>query len=687
MSLKGIRKSDGTAEYIYADDTLSEENAPGEAKAAGDRIAGVEGRVTTLETAAPEIISNATKDWLDDNVTPTGSAVAIDSSLTQSGLAADAKAAGDAVNDLKSELNAVYDVALGENEISSTLNYAVFTSQKITYWDTGAYSIAYIPCEAGKAYHITKDIDTTKFDIAYATTPLALNTPVYGFVSLQGTAREFVYIPGTGATFLLVQTQGNISHVVISEYVGKYDDDIADINADIDTLNTIASETTNSKYVETNETNIEPNLTFTTGYMAKNGSVQTSGITTLEYSNKIEVAPTNIIRSSGDGFRFVCAFNGNTAVEAKGSESTNEYLVPDGIDHVVLTRYKTNSGVAINQIETELRYYNILNQIPMGYLSKVGSMANGDVISLLYHNVKNKNRYVFNANITTLGSIKFQKGTSDYITVSQSGIAIHNDQGTINVAFPEGFSITHDITLVVENDESIYLSKLTVESVGNVFNADVTTAPIRFLMDTGTPSVESVGSVLTNCRFSWVSENVNAPIWIFGDSYVSWYDVRWVYYAVQDDNLKSTLLSGYAGEGSGDAMSGLENLLKITTPKIVVWCLGMNNGDTDSAVNSAWLNNYNKLIELSEQYGFEIVLYTTPTTPTINNNFKNAIIRDSGYRYIEADLAVRIDAEGHWVGYGTDHPALSTDNVHPTEIGAKILYYRFLADLPELMSK
>lgn len=107
MSLKGIRKSDGTAEYIYADDTLSEENAPGEAKAAGDRIAGVEGRVTTLETAAPESISNATKDWLDDNVTPTGSAVAIDSSLTQSGLAADAKATGDAVNDLKSDLYAL----------------------------------------------------------------------------------------------------------------------------------------------------------------------------------------------------------------------------------------------------------------------------------------------------------------------------------------------------------------------------------------------------------------------------------------------------------------------------------------------------------------------------------------------------------------------------------------------------
>lgn len=137
MSLKGIRKSDGTAEYIYADDTLSEENAPGEAKAAGDRIAGVEGRVTTLETAAPEIISNATKDWLDDNVTPTGSAVAIDSSLTQSGLAADAKAAGDAVNDLKSELNFVNSELLSING-----SYYLDLEKKQRYVSNGQEAVA-----------------------------------------------------------------------------------------------------------------------------------------------------------------------------------------------------------------------------------------------------------------------------------------------------------------------------------------------------------------------------------------------------------------------------------------------------------------------------------------------------------------------------------------------------------------
>lgn len=156
MSLKGIRKSDGTAEYIYADDTLSEENAPGEAKAAGDRIAGVEGRVTTLETAAPEIISNATKAWLDDNVTPTGSAVAIDSSLTQSGLAADAKAAGDAVNDLKSDLNSAIDCDLTDLISRTTFKKGSLNSSGAEIASGAAIRSDYI--DVSKAHYIIADI-------------------------------------------------------------------------------------------------------------------------------------------------------------------------------------------------------------------------------------------------------------------------------------------------------------------------------------------------------------------------------------------------------------------------------------------------------------------------------------------------------------------------------------------------
>ena len=167
----------------------------------------------------------------------------------------------------------------------------------------------------------------------------------------------------------------------------------------------------------------------------------------------------------------------------------------------------------------------------------------------------------------------------------------------------------------------------------------------------------------------------------------------WTWYLIQDGFIDSCLLNGYAGEGSEAAYASLVNMLNLTVPRMVVWCLGMNNPDDTStwagAINPAWKQVYDKVVDLSKKYGFELVLYTTPTTPTMNNDYKNAIIRDpsNGHRYVDADHAVRIDSEGHWVGYGTENPALATDNVHPTSLGAMIIYQKFLADLPELTTK
>ena len=107
----------------------------------------------------------------------------------------------------------------------------------------------------------------------------------------------------------------------------------------------------------------------------------------------------------------------------------------------------------------------------------------------------------------------------------------------------------------------------------------------------------------------------------------------------------------------------------------------MNNPDTSTGVNDSWKEYFDKVVSLSKKYGFELILYTTPTTPTMNNRFKNEIVRNSGYRFIEADKSLRIDDNGNWIDGTPD------DNVHPTPNGAKLLYHRFLADLPELTSK
>ena len=255
----------------------------------------------------------------------------------------------------------------------------------------------------------------------------------------------------------------------------------------------------------------------------------------------------------------------------------------------------------------------------------------------------------------------------------QDNNSIHQTSVTVT----HGITIGNNITLMVQNETSYTASLIRIASDGVVF--DYTTA-VRFIMDNGTPTIISSGSVLTECTFSWVSKNINVPIWMFGDSYFSWYPQRWPYYLAEDGYTKCCMLNGYAGQASKTAYEALYNLLKVTAPKIVVWCLGMNDPDTSSAVNESWYEYYSKVLELQKEYGFELVLYTVPTTPTMNNRFKDAIVRGSGYRYIEADKAVRINDNGDWIS-GT----LNSDNVHPTETGAKVIYNRILADLPEIM--
>lgn len=61
----------------------------------------------------PETVAATTEAWLDDNVTPVGSAVVVDSSLSVQGAAADAKVTGDEVNVLKSDIDPIIDISLG----------------------------------------------------------------------------------------------------------------------------------------------------------------------------------------------------------------------------------------------------------------------------------------------------------------------------------------------------------------------------------------------------------------------------------------------------------------------------------------------------------------------------------------------------------------------------------------------
>ena len=105
----------------------------------------------------------------------------------------------------------------------------------------------------------------------------------------------------------------------------------------------------------------------------------------------------------------------------------------------------------------------------------------------------------------------------------------------------------------------------------------------------------------------------------------------------------------------------------------------MNDGDNENSINSNWLTNTETMINTCLENNITPILCTIPNVPTVNNSFKNQYVINSGYRYINLALAVGALNDNLWYN-GT----LSSDGVHPTELGAKLLYAQIINDVPEL---
>lgn len=124
----------------------------------------------TADSAMEQAIAavpGAVSDWLEDNVTPTTPVV--DASLSIAGAAADAKATGDGIADLKSAINEIVDFNYIYNDtFSKTKNVPTgsYTNQNVVLTDK-------IPVQGGDVLTITHNI--------YAT----INPSIFSSISLQ----------------------------------------------------------------------------------------------------------------------------------------------------------------------------------------------------------------------------------------------------------------------------------------------------------------------------------------------------------------------------------------------------------------------------------------------------------------------------------------------------------------------
>ena len=274
------------------------------------------------------------------------------------------------------------------------------------------------------------------------------------------------------------------------------------------------------------------------------------------------------------------------------------------------------------------------------------------------------------------GQIKISRGSNkfyytDNIVVDAENVVIRKDNKPHNLNIKDYLQV--DIDVAFDGTAEITLSTNGGEAK---FQSDL------FYGD-GPMFVSAFnGCTIVNANIQFKSLNNILPRF-YGDSYSSsdraTSKTRWVAQAfIRGCRF---FVNGLAGGKSVDMIEQFYQDIKLCdNPKMVIWGLGMNDGsDSANAPSSNWKDYVDNIINYSKANAIELVLCTIPSVPNINHEQKNKYVRNSGLRYIDFAKAVENGKDNTWKS-----GMLSTDNVHPTELGAIALYMQAISDVPEL---
>ena len=233
--------------------------------------------------------------------------------------------------------------------------------------------------------------------------------------------------------------------------------------------------------------------------------------------------------------------------------------------------------------------------------------------------------------------------TATNVTIAKNSAEVYTaEHGLI---FGSHFSIV----LATKNNNN---SKVYLASGGNKFES------AEFQWNSSKPELKLYTNVpFTHYQFTFGSNDFDKKIWMYGDSYFD----HWLPVSI-DRGYTNCLTDGWSGGSSAAGRSSFELSIKHGTPSIVVWCLGMNNGD-DGAINQSWLDSITAVKEICDSKGIDLWVTTIPNVPTRDHTYKNAYIREN-FKYIDISKLVGAEESTSWY-----EGLLYTDNVHPSAEG------------------
>lgn len=554
--------------------------------------------------------------------------------------------------------------------------------------DNANYDIVKVKVESGKSYIIKSALGVIGGDCRFA-------DEENSFVSALSLIGEFdkpFTMPANAVTLYMNVPTGYNPVVAESEafpynedfdYFVKNSTTIPRVERNVD-RNTLLIDS-----ILEDSVNLADSSKFTIGkYMTNSGVINANS--SYFYTDYIPVEPNDIIFVSNEP-RWTCCFdkNGNV-VENSSNPDTSGWTVPSNVYSIILTGYVSYMDNFVVSKDALIPYTPYKKHIDYDLVSmhNVGNVYGKNGLTKSESSLSANTVIEFNEFPNSL-----MKGTSitgivyfsefDSVTFGvgdSSGIYFVIDASTIK-AYSGSTLIdtkTHNLTitkylsfsLMVNDDIKAYV---TIDSVDGSFSMDI---PVSYNFN-GFPFFKSTNDN-TDVKVSVTNNDFKKSVWWFGDSYSGWAEYRVLGQLKSLGVTDGMLIDAVPGQRSyydsnNGAYVDFSKAIAFGLPKYLVWAIGMNDSDLNYKI---YIDRIAKFCELMH---IELIVVKPPIVPSVDNSEINDYIDSKGFRFIDWNKAVGANSSGVWYT-----GMLSTDNVHPSETGAKALAMRTVTDFVEI---
>lgn len=305
------------------------------------------------------------------------------------------------------------------------------------------------------------------------------------------------------------------------------------------------------------------------------------------------------------------------------------------------------------------------------------TFSSGESLVLKVSNSKSRNHIGFDATINNMGKITIYYGkdmafNDCKLTIDSTEVVAYNcKKNWVEMARGNhGLVLLHHISVRIDtgNDKKAVIS--VTDETGKTYELQT-----EWVCGHGDVVVESENGSYTKCKLTFYPSEYRQKVWAYGDSYFDLWP--WICNA---KGASHWMIDGFSGRGSTEALKSLKLALKHATPSIVLWCLGMNDPDTETEISVSWLENIKKVKAICDENNITLIPTTIPNVPTRNHSFKNTYVRENFSRYVDISESLGAETSTSWYS-----GLLPDGDIHPSDAGRVLIAQKVMSEVPEII--